>query len=118
MTRFFHDTADLHFRDPAGAIRAGSSVTLTLLASESYAPPVLFVRFDPEENPEQIHMVQIPAGRQDPEAPDTVLDTVLDAVSDTVSAGAVPEAAEAAGPQRESSAAPFTERSFWASSPC
>ena len=60
MTRFFHDITELRFRDPAGAVPAGSSICLTLIASEKISDPVLCLRFDPEDNPEQIHMEPAP----------------------------------------------------------
>ena len=60
MTRFFHDITELRFRDPAGAVPTGSSICLTLIASEKISDPVLCLRFDPEDNPEQIHMEPAP----------------------------------------------------------
>ena len=69
MIKAIHDISSLTFRDPAGAVRAGSSVHLTLMVNRLPAGllPVLLVRFDADSSTRMVPMeknsgTDLPAG--------------------------------------------------------
>ncbi len=61
MIQAIHDITSTQFRDPAGAVRAGSSVALTLMLQRipKRMKPVLLVRFDKDSSTRMVPMKRV-----------------------------------------------------------